>query len=261
LSSPMAAAASATSGRKGHITAVRRAVSSSLPGTAAKPGAKRRVSGSDRRMPRAAIPPTTTRIAEKTAEARRQPACGPSTVNARVTVGTKAADRAPSAKRSRSRFGIRKATVKASAAGPALAPNRAPKTISRARPKTRLTDVAAPTRPAAFRRPGAAGGAERAWASLAGIAGGAYGTRPAASTPARGGWKFGCPPPRFSRGNALSTTPRSLRLHPASRPVARGGGGGRAPLRGLRRQWRTAAGPTSASYFTRGWTSVSCFSR
>src|SRR4030065_15536 len=57
--------------------------------------------------------------------------------------GKKAAESAVSAKRSRSMFGMRKATLNASAAALWLAPNRWAKTISRKRPMTRLTAVPA----------------------------------------------------------------------------------------------------------------------
>ena len=56
-----------------------------------------------------------------------------------VRTGTKAAERAVSANRSRSRLGMRKATLYASTAKPA--PNRWATTISRTRPMTRLKAV------------------------------------------------------------------------------------------------------------------------
>src|SRR5262245_29198425 len=58
----------------------------------------------------------------------------------------KAALIAPSAKRSRTRFGIRKATTNASISLPA--PNTAASTCSRTSPRIRLVSVAAPARPA-----------------------------------------------------------------------------------------------------------------
>ena len=78
----------------------------------------------------------------------RQAASRPRSVSVRVNVGTKAAVIAPSANRSRSRLGMRNATLKASIAGPVLAPNTAASTISRTRPSTRLVIVATPMRPA-----------------------------------------------------------------------------------------------------------------
>src|SRR5512143_1403784 len=67
----------------------------------------------------------------------------------------KAAERAPSAKRSRSRFGMRNAIWNASAWSPA--PRSAAKTCSRTTPSTRERSVSAEMRPAArrgpFRRP------------------------------------------------------------------------------------------------------------
>src|SRR4030065_464628 len=56
-----------------------------------------------------------------------------------VRTGTKAAERAVSAKRSRRRLGRRKATFKASVAAPT--PKRGGKTDAPARPMTRLTAV------------------------------------------------------------------------------------------------------------------------
>ena len=63
-----------------------------------------------------------------------------------VKVGTNAEDIAPSANRSRSRLGMRNATLKASVAKPA--PNSTAITCSRASPSTRDSRVAAPTVPA-----------------------------------------------------------------------------------------------------------------
>ena len=66
-------------------------------------------------------------------------------------MGTNAAESAPSANRSRSRFGMRKATLKASVCNPA--PRRAAKTCSRTRPSRRDTRVRADTSPVARRAP------------------------------------------------------------------------------------------------------------
>src|SRR5271154_3583046 len=63
-------------------------------------------------------------------------------------VVTKAVDSAPSANKSRSRFGMRNATVKASIAAPP--PNNAAQMSSRASPSTRLHMTASPITPAAL---------------------------------------------------------------------------------------------------------------
>ena len=69
-----------------------------------------------------------------------------------LKVVTKAVDNAPSAKRSRSKLGMRNAAVKASIAMPP--PNSAAKICSRTRPSSRLHMTARPMMPAAlvFRR-------------------------------------------------------------------------------------------------------------
>jgi hypothetical protein len=68
----------------------------------------------------------TTSSAFNTLLPSRQAACLPSTVSTRVKVGTNAALIDPSANRSRTRFGIRNATMNASIS--LLAPNRAAST-------------------------------------------------------------------------------------------------------------------------------------
>ncbi len=72
----------------------------------------------------------------------------PCVVKVALKVGTNAAVIAPSAKRSRSRLGTRKATLKASISGPLPAPKIAASTVSRATPRTRLAIVAMLMRPA-----------------------------------------------------------------------------------------------------------------
>ena len=57
-------------------------------------------------------------------------------------IGTNAAEKAPSANSERNRFGKRNATKKASATGPA--PSSAASSISRTKPRTRLTAVSPP---------------------------------------------------------------------------------------------------------------------
>ena len=65
-------------------------------------------------------------------------------------MGTNACEKAPSANRRRSRFGMRKATTKASIAKPA--PKAMAMRVSRTNPVMRETSVIALTEAAAFRR-------------------------------------------------------------------------------------------------------------
>jgi len=70
----------------------------------------------------------------------------PPVVRVWVKTGTKATVKAPSARRRRRRLGMRKATMKAAAAG--LSPKNEAVTWSRARPASRDKKVAPPTMPA-----------------------------------------------------------------------------------------------------------------
>ncbi len=97
-------------------------------------------------MPSSAIPPVITRSVPRTRRASRNARSSPSRVSSLANVGTNAEASAPSAKKSRSRFGIRKARKNA-LASPA-APSSAANTISRTRPPTREPAVASDTRPA-----------------------------------------------------------------------------------------------------------------
>ena len=120
FSIPIIATATATVVRNGSITRVSSVVSSSLPGTSANSGAMSAVIGPAKRMPRTDNVPVMTSSALMTRLPSRQACSRPRVSRVRVNAGTNAAVIAPSAKRSRSRFGIRKATLKASIA--ALAP-------------------------------------------------------------------------------------------------------------------------------------------
>src|SRR6202020_2921429 len=96
--------------------------------------------------------PSTTAVSVATLLARRHAASLPPRAMVLLKVVTKAVDSAPSANRSRSRFGMRKAAVKASIAMPP--PNSAAKICSRKSPSSRLHITARPMMPAAlvFRR-------------------------------------------------------------------------------------------------------------
>ncbi len=97
-------------------------VSSSLPGTAAKPPASNCTSGSAKTIARTTITPVTTTSALRTALPSRQARSRPSVARVLLKVGTSAALIAPSANRSRTRFGTRNATRNASIES--LAPNQ-----------------------------------------------------------------------------------------------------------------------------------------
>ncbi len=150
FSMPISATATATVVRKGSMMRVSRVVSASLPGTATKssPDAIALVIGPANRMPSITRTPVTTSRALMTRLPRRHAASRPRVASRRVNVGTKAALIAPSAKRSRTRLGMRNATLNASIAGPPLAPKSSAITVSRATPSNRLVSVAMLTRPA-----------------------------------------------------------------------------------------------------------------
>ncbi len=149
FSMPISATATATVVRNGSMIRVSCVVSSSFPGTAANSApAIARVIGSANTMPSTTRMVVISSSALMTRLPRRQAASRPREASVRVNVGTKAAVIAPSAKRSRTRLGMRKATLNASIAGPVLAPKRAATTISRTTPSTRLASVARLMRPA-----------------------------------------------------------------------------------------------------------------
>ncbi len=146
LSIPIAAAASATTGRNGSMTRVSRTVSSILPGTLANPAAKARTSHGVVSQPTTHSASSTTSSVDMSWRPRAHASASPRRSRTSVKVGTNADDIAPSANRSRSRLGMRNATLNASVASPA--PNRIAMTCSRASPSTRESRVAAPTTPA-----------------------------------------------------------------------------------------------------------------
>src|SRR5262245_51706140 len=98
-------------------------------------------------MPPTTRMPVTTSSALMTLLPSRHAAARSPPASCRMKTGTNAALIAPSANRSRTRFGIRKATLKASMA--LLAPNIDASTWSRTRPRMRLVMVAAPADAAA----------------------------------------------------------------------------------------------------------------
>src|SRR5205814_1847863 len=98
-------------------------------------------------MPSTTSTPVTTSSALTTLLPRRHADCVSPLASWRMKTGTNAALIAPSANRSRSRLGMRNATLNASIALPA--PNIDASTWSRTRPSRRLAIVAAPADTAA----------------------------------------------------------------------------------------------------------------
>ena len=146
FSIPIIATATATVVRNGAMTRVSCVVSSSLPGTSANSEAMSAVIGPANTMARRDSVPVMTSSALMTRLPSRQACSRPRVSMVRVNAGTNAAVIAPSAKRSRSRLGMRKATLNASIA--ALAPKKYARTVSRTTPSTRLAIVARLMRPA-----------------------------------------------------------------------------------------------------------------
>jgi len=145
FSIPMTSAASDTMRMKGNMMRVSSTASAALAGL--NPGANAATSCGENTMPAMQISDSTTAVSVATLFARRQAASWPPRATVLLKVVTKAVDRAPSANRSRSRLGMRKAAVKASISAPP--PNSAAYTCSRTSPRIRLQSTARLTTPAA----------------------------------------------------------------------------------------------------------------
>src|SRR5580658_8723269 len=143
---PITKAASDTSRMNGYMIRVRVTVSAALSGS--NPGASTATSQGAESTPMRVIALNATAASVATLLASRQAEASFSRAAVRVNTVTKAVDSAPSANRSRSRFGMRNAMVNASMTRPP--PNSAAKICSRARPSTRLQSTASPTTPAAL---------------------------------------------------------------------------------------------------------------
>ena len=114
FSMPIATAAKETRGRNGIMIRVSRIVSAVFPAAPSNPGAIFDTIHGAKTTPRTTSADRTTARNVRTRLARRKAPSRPCSFTARTYVGTKAAERAPSAKRSRRRFGIRKPIRKAS---------------------------------------------------------------------------------------------------------------------------------------------------
>jgi len=123
LSIPMTRAASDTRRMNGNMMRVSCTVSAAFSGS--KPGAIVATSCGEKTTPARHNTPSTTAVSVAVLFARRHAASSPPRAIVLLKVVTNAVDSAPSANRSRNRFGMRNAAVKASIAAPP--PNRAAK--------------------------------------------------------------------------------------------------------------------------------------
>src|SRR5205823_3707934 len=146
LSMPITNAASETSNMNGHMMRVSKIVSAVLSGDQLH-HVKRSTSCGANTMPSSVTTLMKTAVSVATLFARRHADSSPSTAIFFENVVMNAVDNAPSANKSRSRFGNRNAIKNASRFFPA--PKRPANTISRINPSRRLDRIAMPTTPAA----------------------------------------------------------------------------------------------------------------
>src|SRR5213592_4715491 len=143
---PITSAASETINMNGHMIRVSWIVSSVLSGDQL-PHVNRSTSCGANTMPSSVIALMNTAVSVATLFARRHADWSPSTAIFFENVVMNAVESAPSANKSRKRFGNRNAIRNASRYFPA--PNKPANTISRIRPRTRLDRMAIPTTPVA----------------------------------------------------------------------------------------------------------------
>src|SRR6266704_2542666 len=146
LSIPITNAASDTSSMNGHMIRVSKIVSSVLSGDQL-PHVNSSTSCGANTMPSNVTALMNTAVSVATLFARRHADSSPSTAIFFANVVINAVERAPSAKRSRSKFGNRNAIKNASRFLPA--PKSPANTISRISPSRRLDKMAMPTTPVA----------------------------------------------------------------------------------------------------------------
>src|SRR5439155_18691830 len=146
LSTPITNAASDTSNMNGHMIGVSKIVSAVLSGDQLH-HVKRSTSCGANTMPSSVTMLMKTAVSVATLLARRHADSSPSTAIFFEKVVMNAVDSAPSANKSRSRFGNRNAIKNASRFFPA--PKRPANTVSRINPSTRLDRIAMATTPAA----------------------------------------------------------------------------------------------------------------
>src|SRR5437667_5326744 len=143
---PITSAASDTSSMNGHIIRVSKIVSAVLSGDQA-PQVKSSTNCGANTMPSNVTALMNTAVSVATLFARRHADGSPSTAIFFENVVMNAVESAPSANKSRNKFGNRNAIKKASRLRPA--PNNPANTISRISPSTRLDRMAMPTTPVA----------------------------------------------------------------------------------------------------------------
>ena len=146
LSIPITRAASDTSRMKGYMIRVSVTVRSAL--SASNPGARTCTSHGAVMIPTIVMALRTMTVSVATLSASFHAARLPSVAMVLLNVVMNDVESAPSANRSRSKLGMRKAMVNASMRRPP--PNSAAKICSRARPRMRLHRTARPTMPAAL---------------------------------------------------------------------------------------------------------------
>src|SRR5436190_6803975 len=130
----------------GHMIRVSKIVSAVLSGDQL-PHVRRSTSCGAKMIPSSVTALMKTAVSVATLFANRHADSSPSTAIFFENVVMKAVESAPSANKSRSKFGSRNAIKNASRFLPA--PNKPANTISRIRPSTRLQRIAAPTTPVA----------------------------------------------------------------------------------------------------------------
>src|SRR5262245_40108052 len=143
---PITSAASETNSMKGHMMRVSKMVSAVLSGDQLH-HVRRLTSWGANTIPSSVMALMKTAVSVATLFASRHADSSPSTAIFLENVVMNAVDSAPSANKSRSRFGSRNAIKNASRFFPA--PKRPAKTVSRIKPSTRLDRIATPTTPAA----------------------------------------------------------------------------------------------------------------
>src|SRR6266480_3990352 len=146
LSMPITNAASETSNMNGHMMRVSKIVTAVLSGDQL-PHVKRSTSCGANTIPSSVTTLMKTAVSVATLFARRHADSSPSTAIFFENVVMNAVDSAPSANKSRSKFGNRNAIRNASRFLPA--PNNPANTVSRINPSMRLDRTAIPTTPAA----------------------------------------------------------------------------------------------------------------
>src|SRR4030095_3768304 len=143
---PITSAASETSNMKGHMMRVSNTVSAVLSGDQL-PQVRRSTSCGAKTMPSSVTTLMKTAVSVATLFASRHADASPSTAIFFENVVMNAVDSAPSANKSRSRYGNQNAIKNASRFFPA--PKRPANIISRIKPRMRLDRIAMPTIPAA----------------------------------------------------------------------------------------------------------------